>query len=349
MSESCKTERARKPAAKQPLDLAAVRQNLAQAQGKQYWRSLEELADTEGFREMLNREFPRQASEWTDGVSRRSFMQLMGASLALAGLNACTKQPIEHIIPYVRQPEEIVPGKPLYFASAMPLGGTAFPVLVKSEMGRPIKVDGNPDHPAGNLGSDVFTQASVLELYDPDRSQTVTELGDARGFADFQAMLTAPLATQNTGQGAGLRFLTGDFTSPTLASQMRTLLKTFPNAKWHVWEPVNRDNARAGALMAFGQPVETQYKFENADVILSLDCDFMSSAENPSFLRDVKGYGARRKVNGENKLNRLWVIESSPTSTGGKAEHRLPVRAADIPVLAQAIAARVGVGGGYDP
>jgi molybdopterin-containing oxidoreductase family iron-sulfur binding subunit len=346
MSESCKTERARKPAEKQPMDLAGVREKLSQARGKQYWRSLEELAETEGFREMLHREFPRQASEWTDGVSRRSFLQLMGASLALAGLNACTKQPIEHIVPYVRQPEEIVPGKPLYFASAMPMGGYAYPVLVKSEMGRPIKVDGNPDHPAGNLGSDVFTQASILGLYDPDRSQTVTEASDARGWADFQSMLTAPLAAQNTVQGTGLRFLTGDFSSPTLGSQMQTLLRAFPNAKWHVWEPVNRDNARAGAMMVFGQAVEPQYKFESADVILSLDSDFMTSAENPSFLRDVKGYGLRRKVNGENKLNRLWVIESSPTSTGGKAEHRMPARASDIAAIARMISARIGAGTG---
>src|SRR5947209_6451130 len=132
MSESCKTERAKKPVeAGQPMDLAKVREKLAAAKGKQYWRSLEELAETESFQEMLHREFPRFASEWTDGVSRRNFLQLMGASLALAGLSACTKQPVEHIVPYVRQPEEIIPGKPLYFATSMPLGGITRPVLVK--------------------------------------------------------------------------------------------------------------------------------------------------------------------------------------------------------------------------
>ncbi len=157
MSTNCKDERLKPPAPKTKpgqLDLAAVQEKLNQAKGKRYWRSLEELAETEEFKELLHREFPRHASEWTDGVSRRNFLQLMGASLALAGLSACTKQPVEHIVPYVRQPEEIIPGKPLYFATSMPLGGITRPVLVKSDMGRPIKVDGNPDHPAGSVGSD---------------------------------------------------------------------------------------------------------------------------------------------------------------------------------------------------
>src|SRR5215471_3221261 len=336
MSTNCKDERLKPPAAgtKTQLDLDLVREKLSKAKGKRYWRSLEELAETEEFKEMLHREIPRHASEWGDGVSRRNFLQLMGASLALAGLSACTKQPEEHIVPYLRQPEEIIPGKPLYFATAMPLGSMTRPVLVKSDMGRPIKVDGNPDHPAGSMGSDVFTQGSILDLYDPDRSQTIVELGEVRTWGNFLAALQVPLNAQKTKQGAGLRFLTGDFTSPTLATQMRAVLKAFPQARWHVWEPVNHDNARAGAQLAFGQVVRPQYKIENADVILSLDADFLSPVNNNAFLHYAAAFGKRRKVqNGD--PNRLYAIESILSSTGGKADHRLAVRATEIENLAR--------------
>src|SRR5208337_5598709 len=156
------------------LELAEVKEKLARAKSSpQYWRCLEELAQTDGFYEMLHREFPRQASVLPEGTSRRDFMKLMSASLALAGLSACVKQPLEPIVPYVRQPEPITLGLPLFFASAMPFAGYATPVLVESHEGRPTKVEGNPDHPAG-VGSDVFAQASILDMYDPDRSQMIT-------------------------------------------------------------------------------------------------------------------------------------------------------------------------------
>src|SRR6266536_2663090 len=160
------------------LDLSAIKERLSNTRGKDYWRSLEELADTDGFDEMLHREFPRFAAEWNDSVGRRKFLRLMGASLALAGLSACTRQPAEPIAPYVRQPEELLPGKPLYFATAMSLGGVATGVLAESHQGRPTKIEGNPDHPASFGANDAFAQASVLTLYDPDRSQTLTHLGE---------------------------------------------------------------------------------------------------------------------------------------------------------------------------
>ena len=154
------------------MELAEAKDKLARAKsGPQYWRSLEELAQTDGFFEMLHREFPRQASVWPEGTSRRDFLKLMSASMALAGLSACVKQPLEPIVPYVRQPNEIVLGNPLFFASAMPFGAYASPVLVESHEGRPTKIEGNPEHPAGMGGSDVFAQASILDMYDPDRSQ----------------------------------------------------------------------------------------------------------------------------------------------------------------------------------
>ena len=202
------------------LELAEVRDQLARTKsGPQYWRSLEEMSQTEGFFEMVHREFPRQASVWPEGASRRDFMKLMTASMALAGLSACVKQPIEPIVPYVRQPEPITLGVPLFFASAMPFGGYATPVLVESHEGRPTKVEGNPDHPASLGGSDVYAQASILDMYDPDRSQVVSYTGDIRAWSDYVAAIKGPLNSQKAMKGAGLRILTRTVSSPTLAAQ----------------------------------------------------------------------------------------------------------------------------------
>src|SRR5579863_5723812 len=163
----------------QPLDLAAVRAKLQSSGGKQYWRTLEELSGDPRFEELLHREFPRQApSEWDEGVDRRDFLKLMGASLAFAGLSGCGKAPQEHIIPYVKQPDGLVLGKPQFYATVMPFGADAIGLLVESHEGRPTKIEGNPDHPSSLGGTDVFAQASILDLYDADRAQTVTHLGE---------------------------------------------------------------------------------------------------------------------------------------------------------------------------
>src|SRR5271157_4950791 len=254
------------------LELAEVRDQLARTKsGPQYWRSLEELSQTEGFFEMVHREFPRQASVWPEGASRRDFMKLMTASMALAGLSACVKQPLEPIVPYVRQPEPITLGLPLFFASAMPFGGYATPVLVESHEGRPTKVEGNPDHPASLGGSDVFAQASILDMYDPDRSQTITHLGEMTTWSEFTAALKGPLNSQKAVKGGGLRILSRSIGSPTMASLMDAVQAAYPESKWVQYEPLNRDNVRAGSQMAFGQFVETRYNLEKADIILSLD------------------------------------------------------------------------------
>src|SRR5262245_7546870 len=253
------------------LDLATIRAKLAEATGPRYWQSLEEIAETEEFQDLLFREFPRQASEWeSDEPGRRNFLSLMGASLALAGLSACTRQPTETIMPYVRAPEEIVPGKPLFFATAMPLSGVAAGILVESHMGRPTKIEGNPRHPASLGATDAITQASVLSLYDPDRSQTVTHFGEISSWNAFLDEFREVVADQKAKKGAGLRILTEAITSPSLASQLRAVLKDFPSAKWHQYEPAGAHTSRAGALLAFGEPVNTYYKVENAKVICSL-------------------------------------------------------------------------------
>jgi MoCo/4Fe-4S cofactor protein with predicted Tat translocation signal len=258
-----------------PLDLARVRAEIEQTQGPEYWRSLEELAGSEEFHEMMHREFPKGASEWLDGVSRRGFLQLMGASLALAGMTACTKQPVEPIVPYAKQPEDIIPGRPQFYATAMTLGGYSSPLLVESHMGRPTKAEGNPEHPASLGASDVFAQASILGMYDPDRSQTPLYLGESRAWRDVLDPLRKALFVQKAMSGAGLRLLTPAISSPTLADQIHELLQRYPQAKWHQYEAAHRDNVLAGSQAAFGQAVETQYRLQAADVIVSLDADFL--------------------------------------------------------------------------
>jgi molybdopterin-containing oxidoreductase family iron-sulfur binding subunit len=331
------------------LELAEVKKKLSGAKsGPQYWRSLEELAQTDGFYEMLHREFPRQASVWPESSSRRDFLKLMSASMALAGLSACVKQPVEPIVPYVRQPDEIVLGKPLFFASAMPFGGYATPVLVESHEGRPTKIEGNPDHPAGLGGSDVFAQASILDMYDPDRSQTITYRGQMSTWNGFATALKGPLNSQKVVNGAGLRILSRTVSSPTMASLMDAVQTAYPESKWVQYEPVNRDNVRAGSQLAFGQFVETRYNLDKADVILSLDGDFLSSGY-PGFLYYARSFAARRNPDLKEKMSRFYSVEGTPTNTGGKADHHLPVRASEVEQLARAIAGGLGVGSGEMP
>src|ERR1700677_1012573 len=320
------------PGKKDKLDLQTVRAQIAQTKGPEYWRSLEELAGSSEFQEMMHREFPKGASEWLDAVSRRGFLKLMGASLAMAGMTACTKQPMEPIVPYVRQPEEVIPGRPLFFASAFTLGGYASPILVESHLYRPTKIEGNEHHPASLGGTDVFAQASILGMYDPDRSQTIAYLGDVRTWGNFLEAIRGPLNAQKAVQGAGIRILTRTVSSPALSDQLKSVLKLYPQAKWHVYEPVNRDNVLEGAKMAFGQPVETQYKLENADVIVSLDADFLY-AGFPGSTRYIRDFAKRRNPDAGN-MSRLYVVESTMTSTGAKADHRLPVRASDVAAFA---------------
>ena len=328
------------------LTLAAVREKIDAATehdacektGPEYWRSLEELAGSEEFQQALHREFPKGASEWLDTVSRRGFLQVMGASLGLAGMTACTKLPLEPIVPYVRQPENVVPGRPMYYATAVTLGGYASPVLVESHEGRPTKIEGNDLHPASQGGTDIFTQASLLGLYDPDRSQSVVSMGDQRSWTAFLQTIRGPLSAQKALQGAGIRILTTTITSPTLADQIRNFQKIYPQAKWHVYEPINRDNVLEGAKLAFGTPVETRYDFSKADVIVSLDADFLY-AGFPGNTRYIRDFAARRNPDSGN-MNRLYVIESTPSSTGAKADHRWPARASEIVEIAGMIGER---------
>jgi molybdopterin-containing oxidoreductase family iron-sulfur binding subunit len=325
------------------LDIAAVRAKLREKSGKQYWRTLEELSDDPHFEDLLHREFPRQASEWDETVDRRNFLKLAAASLAIAGISGCRK-PEQFIVPYVKQPDGMILGKPQFYATAMPFGADAVGVLVESHEGRPTHVTGNPDHPSSLGGTDVITQASVLNLYDPDRAQTVTFLGEIRAWSDFLKQAEALVADAKAKGGARFRILTGTVTSPTLAAQIQNVLKQVPGAKWHQWEPAGSDSAREGAKLAFGRYVSTVYRPEKADVILSLDADFLASG--PGHIGYMKEFYRRRKLTGpSDTMNRLYVVEPTPSVTGSSADHRLPLRASDVGQFARGLAALVGLGG----
>jgi MoCo/4Fe-4S cofactor protein with predicted Tat translocation signal len=343
--------------------------------GKSYWRSLEELADSPEFREFVEREYPQHAEEWTDPVERRTFLKLMGASLALAGLSGCAFQPAEKVVPNVKEAENIVPGKALFFATASSLGGIATPLLARSNEGRPTKLEGNPDHPnsrnadpndRGSSATDIFSQASVLGLYDPDRSNVPLFREESRTWATFVGEIRTALDEQRPKQGAGIRFLTETITSPTLAAQLKGILTEFPQAKWHQYEPVNNDNARAGAVMAFGQPVNTIYDFSKADRILALDSDFLSA--HPGSLKYARDFASRRRLSESSEytfqveqgrpverpdavraraldqMSRLYVIETTPTTTGAAADHRWSVKPSELLTWARLLSASLVAG-----
>jgi len=344
----CHAEWRRPEAAAAPLELAAVRERLAAGRGPRYWRSLEEVAATPEFAQMLEREFPRFAAEWPSDVSRRNFLQLAAAGLGLAGLTACTRQPIEKIVPYVRQPEELVPGRPLLFATAMPLVGRAVPLLAESHEGRPTKVEGNPEHAASGGATSAIAQASVLGLYDPDRSQAPVYLGRAATWQEFDRQLGVVMGAQAGSGGAGLRLLTGPVTSPTEAAAIQGLLASYPQAKWHRWDPLHEDRALAGSLAAFGRALDVRYDLAKADVVLALDSDFLVGGAGA--VRYARDFAARRKVTPEaSGMNRLYVAEASPSATGTMADHRLALRPSQFPQLVLALAAALGVPGSSAP
>jgi molybdopterin-containing oxidoreductase family iron-sulfur binding subunit len=305
-----------------------------------FWRTLEERAGDPAFQERLYNEFPSEVEAITDPVARRTFLKLMGASIALAGVAACTRQPTEQIVPYVRQPEELIPGKPLFFATAMALGGVATGLLVESHEGRPTKIEGNPLHPSSLGASDVFAQAAILGLYDPDRSQTLTNLGEIRPWSAFLGTIRNAMSAQTPLKGAGLRILTESVNSPTFAAQIRDVITRYPSAKWHQWDPASRDNARAGAKRAFGDYVDAQYRFDRADVVLALDADFLGCG--PGSLRHAKDFSARRRPELGERMNRLYAVEAMPSMTGARADHRLPAKPSEIEAIAAAILGGIG-------
>jgi MoCo/4Fe-4S cofactor protein with predicted Tat translocation signal len=310
---------------------------------KRYWRSLEELSGSLEFDEILHTEFPPDATEWPDEVSRRRFLQLAAASMGLAGMTACTRPPTEKLLPYVTPPANAEPGIPLYFASAVPVAGIAQGVIVESHLGRPTKIEGNPGHPASLGGASVLSQASVLDLYDPDRAKQIDHLGGWESWGDFLIELTRILPPIRARRGAGFHFLTDTITSPSLGGQMNDLLNQFPDAQWHQYDAAGAHSGRWGSQLAFGRIVNTYYRLQNASVILALDSDFLACDQTSSRL--AHDYAHRRAGGERTDMNRLYTVETAMTATGGKADHRLPLRYFEVELFARDVAAAVGVPG----
>lgn len=325
------------------LDLDAIRNKLTGQQGKRYWRSLEQVAETEEFQLWLEDEFPNRRSLLE--IDRRSFLKFMGASMALAGLAGCRGAFMEQekVVPYVKQPEELVVGKPLYYATAMPVHGYGIGVLVEQHEGRPTKVEGNPFHPESQGSSSAIVQASILQMYDPDRSQTIMSGTDISAWPEFDKVINKALADQKKVQGAGIRILTETVASPLVASQIEAFLKAYPAATWHAWDPVGRDNVRVGAKSAYGKVVNTTYDLSKAKVIVSLDSDFLVNM--PGSLRYAREFANERRLEATGgKMNRLYQFESFPTITGANADHRWAMKASEIGSVAAYLASALGVG-----
>ena len=328
-----------------PMDLDAVRARLAQEGGRRYWRSLDELTRNPEFDKVLEREFPRGASAMPeDGPSRRSFVKLMGASMALAGLTACGRQPTEYIYPFDRAPEHEIPGMPSYYATAVTLSGVASAVVAQKHEGRPTKLEGNPKHPVSRGKTSLFTQAEILGLYDPDRSHHMLRRGRPGTWEQFQAEIGEMLPEFEHTRGDGLYILSGSTTSPTMIDRMTTLRSKFTGAQWYRYEPVTRDAVYEAATLAFGRPMETHHRFDVADVVVSFDADFLCSG--PHALRNARSWAERRRVLGNENLslNRLYALESTPTLTGSVADHKYPLRPSQVEGLVRIVASRLGIG-----
>src|SRR5271154_4333988 len=298
--------------------------------GKKYWRSLGELANTESFRNWLHREFPEGASEMLDSTSRRTLLKLMSASFGLAGLTAC-RRPEQNILPLSRGVEGYVPGKAYYYATSISHAGAVTGLIVETHDGRPTKIEGNPDHPFSLGAANAFAQASILDLYDPDRSTDVLQDGKKATWDAWTA--AAKDAAGKIGQGDGVRFLSERVTSPSLEAVRAAALLKCPKAKWVEFDPINDDQSLTATQIAFGEPMEAQYDFSKADVIVSLDSDFLGL--DTSTVLPIKQFSKRRRVANEaDTMNRLYMVESQYSITGAMADHRKRMRTADVPEFA---------------
>lgn len=302
-----------------------------------YWRSLDEL---EGAIPDAEQEQFSEEGVALSPQSRRRFIELMAGSLALAGLTGCTRQPTETIMPYVDPPEDALPGQPKIYATAALMNGIAQGVFVESHLGRPTKVEGNPEHPASLGSTGVHSQACLMDLYDPDRAKEITRLGDVTAWENFQRALLQLMDPIRTRNGKGLRILTETVVSPVLGQQLQALTKALPAAKWHQFDPAGGHSARTAAQAVFGKPVNTYYQLAKADVVVALDSDFLVSG--PASTRYARDYADRRRRGDRTDMNRLYVVESAMTATGGKADHRLALRYADIEAFTRNLAAAVG-------
>ncbi len=316
---------------------------------KRYWRSLGELEGSAEFRQWLEREFPEGAADAPDGITRRTMLQLVGASLSLAGLAAC-RRPVENIVPYVNAPEEIVPGVPLRYATTMPFGVNGLGLVVESHEGRPTKVEGNELHPATLGAASAWVQGEIYQLYDPDRAREVLYQNFTSTWAKFLDWWKTQHAGLAADQGASLAVVLEPFSSPTRARLVTELKRTFPRARVVAYAPLGDENVYAGIAAASGAVHEPVYHFDKARVIVSLDADFL--LDDRDSVRQARGFAEGRRSG--DAMNRLYVVESALTITGIAADHRLRLQSRQIGAFAAALGAELGVGsaggaaGGFD-
>ena len=306
-----------------------------------YWRSLAELDDSPESRAFLEREFPEGASELPGGITRRDMMTLLGASLSLAGLTGCIRRPVEQIVPYVTAPEDVVPGIPRYFATTMPFGRSAYGLIVETHEGRPTKIEGNPAHPSTLGASSSRVQASVLGLYDPDRSHTLRLKGEPKSWADFVTAWAELSKAHAADGGAGLAVLSESFSSPTLARLASEFRTRYPKATWATYEAVTDENRLAGLRTVFGRDVDQMLRFDQASVILALDADPLLT--DSEMIRHTRGFAAGRRAGASGgEMNRLYAVEGVFSLTGAMADHRLRLESRQIAPFLAALAARLG-------
>ncbi|MBX3118100.1 MAG: TAT-variant-translocated molybdopterin oxidoreductase [Fimbriimonadaceae bacterium] len=322
---------------KEGFNLEEIRKRLQGSKGKEFWRNLDQVAETPEFRRWADDEFPERQSMLE--VDRRSFIKLMGATMVMASLAGCRHLPEDKIVPRVVAPEDQVPGKPLSYATAMTLNGFAKPLWATSRSGRPVKLDGNGDHPASLGSTDVLGQMAIWTMYDPDRQQVVQEGPLPSSWDSYFADVRTSLEQK---RDAGVAILTGTVTSPTLAAVIQKFVSAYPNTTWHQYESTSRDNVREGSKMAFGGYYEAVYDFKNADVVFSLDADFF--ATGPGNVRYARDFATRRQVSpSPDNLNRMYAVESTPSMTGAAADHFVGVKPSQVESVAFAIASRLGV------
>ena len=314
------------------------------------WRSRADRDDAPGQAALRAREFQSPPADGASGDDRRTFLKVMGASVALAGLSGC-RRPEERILPYALKPEEVIPGVPNHYATAMPLGGVAAPVLVESHEGRPTHVEGNPEHPFSQGATTLFEQASILNLYDPDRSRHVWNVGESGPErADWSAFLGVASRLQRQAAGARLAVLAGPTASPVEAALRQQLLAAYPGATLVELGPHGDDYQALGTTQAFGAPARPLHRFSQADVIVSFDGDFLGPTDAAS-VWNMREYAASRAVDaprgaGRPRMSRLYVAESEMTTTGGMADHRYRMKAGAVPFFAAALAGRLGLDAG---
>jgi MoCo/4Fe-4S cofactor protein with predicted Tat translocation signal len=306
---------------------------------KTYWRSLAEIEQRPEFRAAVEREFPEGASELPEGITRRDMIMLLGASMSLAGLAAC-RRPVEEIVPFVNAPEEIVPGIPRYYATTMPFRRSAYGVIVESHEGRPTKIEGNPSHPSTLGGSGTLVQASVLSLYDPDRSQSITLSGAKKTWKDFVTAWAELSAAHGADGGAGLAVLSESFSCPTLARLASELRARYPRMHWATYDAVTDESRVAGVRLATGRDLDLMLRFDRASVILALDADPLLS--DPEMIRHTRGFADGRRAGAAGgTMNRLYAVEGVYSLTGAMADHRLRLENRHIARFLGALAARL--------